>query len=178
MRVLSIRIIVLSCFYLPIFYLEKFSTWIRCLPFTVYMKLKLSNVSSRHLSWLPLYHLPVWCMMVELKPFYDIYASCILLCINPLAWCTCICLLVHCAVFWQNRHRWSPDPGVLFKDNTSSSITNPWRMFKEVRACWIYWCVPFILIWRNYNQLSLNRCLYLTYIPLIRTLRVGYLNDV
>ena len=36
--------IVLSCFYLLIFYFEKFSTWIWHLAFAVYMKLKLSNV--------------------------------------------------------------------------------------------------------------------------------------
>ena len=35
---LSIRI-VLSCFYLLIFYFEKFSTWIWRLPFAVYVKL-------------------------------------------------------------------------------------------------------------------------------------------
>ena len=39
---LSIRI-VLSCFYLLIFYFEKFSTWIWSLPFGVYVMLKLSN---------------------------------------------------------------------------------------------------------------------------------------
>ena len=39
---LSIRI-VLSCFYLLIFYVEKFSTWIWRLPFAVYVKLKLST---------------------------------------------------------------------------------------------------------------------------------------
>ena len=33
--------IVLSCFYLLIFYFEKFSTWIRRLPFAVYVKLEL-----------------------------------------------------------------------------------------------------------------------------------------
>ena len=38
---LSIRI-VLSFFYLPIFYSEKFLTWIWRLPFAVYVKLKLS----------------------------------------------------------------------------------------------------------------------------------------
>ena len=37
---LSIRI-VLSCFYLLIFYFEKFLTWIYCLPFAVYAMLKL-----------------------------------------------------------------------------------------------------------------------------------------
>ena len=36
---LSIRI-VLSCFYLLIFYFEKFLTWIYCLPFAVYAMLK------------------------------------------------------------------------------------------------------------------------------------------
>ena len=40
---LSIRI-VLSCFYLLIFYFEKFSTWICRLPFAVYVMLKLSLV--------------------------------------------------------------------------------------------------------------------------------------
>ena len=35
--------IVFSCFYLFIFYFEKFSTWIWCLPFVVYVKLKLST---------------------------------------------------------------------------------------------------------------------------------------
>ena len=40
---LSIRI-VLSCFYLLIFYFEKFSTWIWRLPFSVYVMLKLSFV--------------------------------------------------------------------------------------------------------------------------------------
>ena len=38
---LSIRI-VLSCFYLLIFYFEKFATWIWRLPFALYVKLKLS----------------------------------------------------------------------------------------------------------------------------------------
>ena len=37
--------IVLSCFYLLIFYFEKFSTWIWRLPFTVYVKLKLPTKS-------------------------------------------------------------------------------------------------------------------------------------
>ena len=41
---LSIRI-VLSCFYLLIFYFEKFSTWIWRSPLTVYLMLKLSSVS-------------------------------------------------------------------------------------------------------------------------------------
>ena len=45
---LSIRI-VLSCFYLFIFYVEKFSTWIWRLPFAVYVKLKFSNEIS-HVS--------------------------------------------------------------------------------------------------------------------------------
>ena len=45
---LSIRI-VLSCFYLLIFYFEKFSTWIWRLPFAVYVKLKLSYEIS-HVS--------------------------------------------------------------------------------------------------------------------------------
>ena len=41
---LSIRT-VLSCFqYRLIFYLEKFSTWIRRLPFAVYVKLKVSSI--------------------------------------------------------------------------------------------------------------------------------------
>ena len=43
MQFLSIRI-VLSCFYLLIFYFEKFSTWIWRLPFAVYVMLKLSFV--------------------------------------------------------------------------------------------------------------------------------------
>ena len=41
---LSIRIVV-NCFYLLIFYFEKFSTWIWRLPFAVYVKLKLSSIS-------------------------------------------------------------------------------------------------------------------------------------
>ena len=41
--VLFIRI-VLDSSYLLIFYLEKFLTWIKCLLFAVYMKLKLSDV--------------------------------------------------------------------------------------------------------------------------------------
>ena len=45
---LSIRI-VWSCFYLFIFYVEKFSTWIWRLPFAVYVKLKLSYEIS-HVS--------------------------------------------------------------------------------------------------------------------------------
>ena len=45
---LSIRI-VLSCFYLFIFYVEIFSTWIWRLPFAVYVKLKFSNEIS-HVS--------------------------------------------------------------------------------------------------------------------------------
>ena len=43
-NLLSIRI-VLSCFYLLIFYFEKFSAWIWRLPFAVYVKLQLSNNS-------------------------------------------------------------------------------------------------------------------------------------
>ena len=41
---LSIRIIVLSCFYLLIFYFEEFSTWIWRMPFAVYF----SNSSIIH----------------------------------------------------------------------------------------------------------------------------------
>ena len=41
---LSIRI-VLSCFYLLIFYFEKFSTWIWRLPFAAYVKLQLPSIS-------------------------------------------------------------------------------------------------------------------------------------
>ena len=44
-NILSIWI-ALSSFYLFIFYFEKFLTWIWRLPFAVYVKLKLSNVSS------------------------------------------------------------------------------------------------------------------------------------
>ena len=44
---LSIRI-VLSCFYLLIFYFEKFSTWIWRLPFAIYVKLKPSNDLYTH----------------------------------------------------------------------------------------------------------------------------------
>ena len=46
---LSIRI-VLSCFYLLIFYFEKFWTWIWPLSFAVYAKLKLSNIWAQLLS--------------------------------------------------------------------------------------------------------------------------------
>ena len=42
---LSTRIL-LSSFYLLIFYFEKFSNWICCLPFAVYVELKLSNVHA------------------------------------------------------------------------------------------------------------------------------------
>ena len=43
----SIRIfIVLSCFCLLIFYFEEFSTWIWCLPYAEYVKLKLSFIFS------------------------------------------------------------------------------------------------------------------------------------
>ena len=49
---LSIRI-VLSCFYVPIFYFEKFSTWIWRLPFAVYVKLNLSNVFARKRCQMP-----------------------------------------------------------------------------------------------------------------------------
>ena len=41
-KFLSIRI-VLSCFYLLIFYFEKFSTWIWRLPFAVYVKRRLEH---------------------------------------------------------------------------------------------------------------------------------------
>ena len=44
-NILSIWI-ALSSFYLFIFYFEKFLTWIWRLPFSVYVKLKLSDVSS------------------------------------------------------------------------------------------------------------------------------------
>ena len=46
---LSIRI-VLSCFYLLIFYFEKFLTWIWGFPFAVYVKLKLSSMSPLETS--------------------------------------------------------------------------------------------------------------------------------
>ena len=45
--VLSIRI-VLSSFYLLIFYFEKFSTWVRRLPFGLYVKLKLSTARLKY----------------------------------------------------------------------------------------------------------------------------------
>ena len=45
----SIRI-VLSCFYVLIFYFEKFSTWIWRMSFAVYAKLKLSNIWAQLLS--------------------------------------------------------------------------------------------------------------------------------
>ena len=46
---LSMRI-VLSCFYVLIFYFEKFSAWIWRLSFAVYAKLKLSNIWAQLLS--------------------------------------------------------------------------------------------------------------------------------
>ena len=46
---LSIRIVV-SCFYVLIFYFEKFSAWIWRLSFAVYAKLKLSNIWAQLLS--------------------------------------------------------------------------------------------------------------------------------
>ena len=39
--------IVLSCFYLLIFYIEKFSTWIWLLTFAIYVKLKFSPNNAR-----------------------------------------------------------------------------------------------------------------------------------
>ena len=45
--VLSIRI-VLSSFYLLIFYFEKFSTWVWRLPFGLYVKLKFSTVRLKY----------------------------------------------------------------------------------------------------------------------------------
>ena len=45
----SIRIL-LSCFWMLIFYFEKFSTWIWRLSFAVYAKLKLSNIWAQLLS--------------------------------------------------------------------------------------------------------------------------------
>ena len=55
---LSIRT-VSSCFYLLIFYFEKFSTWIWRLPFAVYVKLKLSTkhrVYGKRQRWI----CPMW----------------------------------------------------------------------------------------------------------------------
>ena len=45
LKILSIRI-VWSCFYLLVLYFEKFSTWIRRLPFAVYVKLNPSTANS------------------------------------------------------------------------------------------------------------------------------------
>ena len=45
LKILSIRI-VWSCFYLLVLYFEKFSTWIRRLPFAVYVKLNPPTANS------------------------------------------------------------------------------------------------------------------------------------
>ena len=52
--------IVLSYFYLLIFYFEKFWTWIWRLPFAVYVMLKLSNMSNEDVGQWTSIHIPRW----------------------------------------------------------------------------------------------------------------------
>ena len=61
------RGIVLSCFYLLIFYFQKFSTWIWRLPFAVYVKLKLSNFSKQTPKF-------TFCVTKETQSSLDIYS--------------------------------------------------------------------------------------------------------